>query len=215
MADVEGLLAPALRRDQGFFARTLRLRRAALPDWLEHRKAEGLIRVGTLTAGDLTARGVRSRVIWNGGTMQLTSLEGRIEDGSFRGTGVVDITKSEPQYKLRGRIQNFAWKNGKVDLDGSVETFGSGLDLLLNLRGEGAFQARGVVFSPEQIVRTATGDFSLTFVAKGPQFKLSDVQASLGSERFTGDGVTLADGRLQMELASANRIVHLNVDVAR
>ncbi len=215
MADVEGLLAPALRRDEGFFARTLRLRRAALPSWLEDRKAEGLIRVGVLTAGDVTARALRSRVVWNGGTVQLTALEGRFEDGSFRGTGLVDITKSEPQYKLRGRIQNIAWKSGKVDLDGSVETLGSGLDLLLNFRSEGTFQARGVILSPEQIVRTASGGFGLTLTAKGPQFKLSDVQASLGSERFTGDGMTLADGSLQMQLASANRIVHVNVDSAR
>jgi hypothetical protein len=147
--------------------------------------------------------------------VQLTALEGRFEDGSFHGSGLVDITKSEPQYKLRGRIQNIAWKSGKVDLDGSVETLGSGLDLLLNLRGEGTFQARGVILSPEQIVRTASGGFGLALSAKGPQFKLSDVQASLGSERFTGDGMTLADGRLQMELASANRIVHVNVDSAR
>jgi hypothetical protein len=215
MADVEKLLAPALRRDEGFFARTLRLRRAALPEWLADRKADGFIRVGVLTAGDVTARAIRSRVVWNGGTVQLTGLEGRFEDGSFRGTGVVDITKSEPQYKLRGSIANFAWKSGKVDLDGSVETLGSGLELLLNLRGEGTFEARGVILSPEQVVRTASGGFGLILTAKGPQFKLSDVQASLGSERFTGDGVTLADGRLQMELASANRIVHVNVDVAR
>jgi hypothetical protein len=215
MADVEQLLAPALRRDEGFFARTLRLRRAALPEWLEHRKAEGSVRIGVLTAGDVTARAIRSRVVWNGGAVQLTAFEGRFEDGSFKGTGVVDITKSEPQYKLRGSIQNFSWKSGKVDLDGAVETLGSGLDLLLNLRGEGTFQARGVILSPEQVVRTASGGFGLSLTAKGPQFKLSDVQASLGSERFTGDGMTLADGRLQMELASANRIVHVNVDVAR
>jgi hypothetical protein len=215
MADVEKLLAPALRRDEGFFARTLRLRRAALPEWLADRKADGLVRIGVLTSGDLTARAVRSRVVWTGSVVQLASLEGRFEDGSFKGTGVVDITKSEPQYKLRGSIRNLAWKNGKVDLDGSVATLGSGLELLLNLRGEGTFDARGVVLSPEQVVRTASGTFGLALTAKGPQFKLSDVQASLGSERFTGDGVTLADGRLQMELASASRIVHLNVDVAR
>ena len=200
MAGVEQLLAPALRRDEGFFARTLRLRRAALPDWLEHRKAEGSVRIGLLTAGDVTARAIRSKVVWNGGAVQLANLEGKFEDGSFKGSGAVDITKSEPQYKLRGQVQNFAWKSGRVDLDGSVETLGSGLDLLVNLRGEGTFDARGVVLSPEQVVRTASGGFGLLLTAKGPQFKLSDVQASLGSERFTGDGVTLADGRLQMEL---------------
>lgn len=215
IADVESLLAPAMRRDEGFFARTLRLRRVATPDWLENRKAEGQIRIGTLTAGDTIAKGVRSRLVWEGGIVQLTSLEGRLEEGSFKGTGVIDITKSEPQYKLRGRVQNLAWKNGKVDLDGSLESLGAGLDLLLNLRGEGTFQARQVVVSPEQTVRSATGDFAMSVTRTGPQYKLSDVQASLGTEHFTGDGITLADGRLQMELASANRTVRVNVDTAR
>jgi hypothetical protein len=57
MSEVEHLLGPALRRDEGFFARTLRLRKAALPDWLMHRKAEGVFRIGVLTAGDLRLTG--------------------------------------------------------------------------------------------------------------------------------------------------------------
>ena len=117
--------------------------------------------------------------------MQLTILEGRYRRGFIQRDRGVDITKSEPQYKLRGRIQNLAWKSGKVDLEGSMQTLGAGLDLLLNLRGEGTFQARGIVLSPEQTVRTASGGFGLSLTPKGPQFKLSDVQASLGSERFT------------------------------
>jgi hypothetical protein len=215
MADIEGLFAPALRRDEGFFARTLRLRRASVPNWLQYRKAEGLIRIGALTAGDLTMHGVRSRVIWEGGAVQLLALQGRLDEGFFKGAGTLDITKSEPQYKLRGSVQNIAWNNGKVDLVGSVETLGSGLNLLLNLRGEGTFRARGIVLSPEQTVRAASGLFGLTLTRSGPQFKLSEVQASLGSERFTGDGITLANGSVQMELASANRTVRVNVDAAR
>lgn len=215
IADIEQLLAPALRRDEGFFARTLRLRRAAVPEWLQHRKAEGVLRIGELTAGELQAHGVRSRVVWDGSVVQLSNLEARIEDGSFKGSGTVDLTKSEPQYKLRGRARNLAWRNGKVDLEGSMESLGSGLDILLSLQGRGTFEARGVVLSPEQVVRTANGEFTLSLGRTGPQFRLSDVAASLGSEHFTGDGSTQADGRLQMELASANRTLRLNVDVAR
>lgn len=215
ITEVEALLAPALRHEESFIARTLRMRRATLPDWLQHRKAEGQIRIGTLTAGDATVRAIRSRVIWDRGVVQLPSIEGRLEEGSFKGSGVVDITKSEPQYKLRGRAQNLPWKNGRVDLDGSVESLGLGLDLLLNLHGEGSFQARGVMLSPEQIIRTATGTFAMSLTRAGPQFKLSDVQAALGSERFTGEGITLADGRLQAELASPSRTVRLTLDTPR
>jgi hypothetical protein len=212
LTDIESAVSPALRRDEGFFARTLRLRRAALPSWLLERKAEGGIRIGALMMGDeAIARGVRSRVVWEGAKLQLSGLAGRLEDASFRGTGSVDITKSEPQYQLRGRVENVAWKSGMVDLEGSLETLGSGLDLLVNLRGEGLFQARGLVLSPEQLIRTASGSFGVAMSDAGPQFKLSGVQASLGAERFTGDSGTLADGRLQMELASANRTVRVNL----
>jgi hypothetical protein len=215
LSDVENLMAPALRRDEGFFARTLRLRRATLPEWMQHRKAEGVFRIGVLSAGELTAHGVRSRVVWDGAVVTLASLQGHLDEGSFKGSGSVDLTKSEPQYKLRGQARNLAWKNGKVDLEGTIDTLGSGLELLLSLRGKGTFEARGVLLSPEQVVRTATGDFDVSVNRNGPQYRLSSVEASLGSERFTGDGSTLADGRLQMELASANRTVRLNVDVAR
>ncbi len=215
LGEVERLLAPALRRDEGFFARTLRLRRAKLPDWLQHRRAEGVLRIGVLTAGDLTARDVRSRVVWDGAVVQLANLQGRLDEGSFKGSGTVDITKSEPQYKLSGEARNLAWKNGRVDLKGEIETLGSGIELLLSLRGKGGFAARGILLSPEQVIRTATGDFSVAAARTGLRFRLADVEASLGAERFTGDGSTLADGRMQMELASANRTLRVNFDIAR
>ena len=187
---------------------------SALPDWLQHRRAEGQIRIGTLTAGDATIRAIRSRVIWDRGVVQLSNIEGRLEEGTFKGSGVVDITKSEPQYKLHGRAQNLAWKNGRVDLDGSLQTLGAGLDLLLNVHGEGAFQARW-----RALTRTNHPDrhgiFAMSLTRIGPQFKLSDVEATLGSERFTGEGITLADGRLQMELASPSRTVRVNLDTPR
>ena len=103
----------------------------------------------------------------------------------------------------------------KVDLEGAVETLGSGLGLLLNLRGKGTFQARGVSLSPEQIVRTARAVSPSQSLAKDRSFSFSDVEASVRNRAIHGDGMTLADGRLQMELASANRIVRVNVDVAR
>ena len=215
LSEVESLLAPVLRRNEGFLARTLRFRRTALPDWLEHRKAEGILRIGTLTAGDSTARAVRSRIVWEGGTLQFATLEGKLEEGSFKGFGSLDVTKSEPRYRLVGRAQNLPWKGGKVDLDGHLETSGTGLGLLINMRGEGKFLARSVVLAPDQVIRSASGEFSMAITRGGPQFKLSEIQASLGAERFTGDAATQADGRMLIELASANRTVRMNFDIAR
>ena len=146
--------------------------------------------------------------------MQLTSIEGRIDEGSFKGAGVVDITKSEPQYRFKGRAQNLAWKGGRVDLDGSMQTLGAGLDLLLNLRAEGAFQARNIVLAPEQTVKTATGEFVFSLTGKDHSLSCPMCRQIWG-RNASGDGITLADGRLQMELASASRTVRVNMDAAR
>jgi hypothetical protein len=64
------------------------------------------------------------------------------------------------------------------------------------------------------VIRTASGNFQLSVARIGPQVRLSDVEASLGTERFTGDGSTQPDGRLHMELASASRTMRLNMDMA-
>ena len=50
------------------------------------------------------------------------SLQGRLDEGSFKGSGSLDITKSEPQYKLRGQARNLMWKTGRVDLEGEIQT---------------------------------------------------------------------------------------------
>ena len=144
MADIEDLLAPALRRDEGFFARTLRLRRAALPDWLQHRKAEGSIRIGALTAGDLTVHGVRSRVVWEGGVVQLDGLQGRLDEGLFKGPGHARHHQERAAVQAARPSSELSVEERQGRHVGSVETLGSGLDLLLNLRGEGTFQARGM-----------------------------------------------------------------------
>lgn len=212
---VEKLLLPTLQNDgAGFLKRTLRLGKSSIPAWLRDRKAAGQLRVGALDLGELQVRGFRSRVEWDGPAIRFEDIEGRIEDGAIAAAAKVDVSGSEPQYEISGSLAGLAWRGGKVDLAGSLETSGIGIDLLLNLRSDGTFQARSVDVLQEYPVRTVSGTYGLSITRSGPQIKLTAVQAALGAERFSGQGSTQPDGKLLVDLASASRIMHVGGPVA-
>ncbi|MBC7927563.1 MAG: hypothetical protein H7039_18105 [Bryobacteraceae bacterium] len=211
--EVERILLPTLQRGgYGFLARTLRWR-SPMPDWLKERRASGSLRIGMLSAGDLRFRGVRSRVVWTGGLVQLTGLEARLDEGALAAEVAMDLTRSAPQYELTGTLKNASWKTGHVDLDGSLSSEGAGLDVLANLKAEGQFQARSVVFAPETL-RSASGTFDVNISRNGPQIRFASLQAALGTERFNGEGATQPDGRLLVDLASTTRMLRVSGPIA-
>jgi hypothetical protein len=204
----ENTLTPTLRRDSTFLSRTFRLRNSA-PEWLQTRKAEGTLRIGTLTSGDLIFRGVRSHVVWDGPTVELSSIEARLDSALIRGSVTADLSRGEPVYKMRGTIDRLEWRGGRLDIEGSMETRGMGAGLLANVRAEGQYAARSVVISPDLALKAVSGTFDLAGSRSGPQMKLTVADALLGDERFSGQGVTQADGRLHMDLASGTQVMRL------
>ncbi len=214
MADIERLLQPVLQRGgNGFLARTLRWRQP-LPDWLRERRASGDLRIGTLAAGDLKLRAVRSHVVWTGASVQFTDIDARMDEGSLSGKATVDVSRPAPQYAMKGSMKNMAWRSGQFDLDGELSSSGTGDDVLLNLKAEGKFQARAVSLAPET-VRTATGTFDLTIARTGPQIRIGSLQAAVGAERFNGEGATQADGRIQVDLSSPTRTLRVSGPLAK
>lgn len=211
--ELETLLMPALRRSPGFLARTLRLR-TQIPEWLRERRAEGTIRIGTLIAGEQKLRGVHAHVLWSGTTVRLTNVEARLAEALLGGTIVADLREAEPRYAIEGEIQRLNWKNGVVDFAGTAETSGTGIQLLANLRADGRFRARSLTMNPETAFGTASGSFDLALSRTGPLWKFTELEAAMGSERFSGVGGTQPDGRLLIDLASPVRNVSLKVDVS-
>lgn len=209
-ADLEQVLLPSLRRDAGFLARTLRLRSAETPDWLRERHADGTIRIGTLTAGPLEFRAVRARAIWDGTRVDLTGVDAMLEDAKVKGSIGIDIAGTLPKYAIKGQVDNLSWKNGRVDFDAAGDTQGMGADFLANLHTEGNFQARSIAVLPDNPLRTASGSYEFSFGVLGPRIKLTSLQASVGTEHFSGQGDTLADGKLQLELASTSRLMRFS-----
>jgi hypothetical protein len=209
LEELEESLLPTLRREGSFLARTLRWRTGRAPEWLRERRAEGTVRVGTLTAGDLTFRALRSRVIWNGAAVQFPNLQCRLGDATVHAVVAADLSRAEPAYKLRGSIREMEWRGGEAELEGSLTTSGTGIDALAALRAEGKYELRAVTMAPDFVVRTATGAFDFAASRTGPQVKLTVAQAAAGADRFTGEGATMPDGRLNVDLASGPRVMRL------
>jgi hypothetical protein len=204
------VLLPTLSRDQGFLARTLRWRPAAMPAWLQDRRADGSIRIATLTAGAMEFKDVRAHVLWDAGDVELNAIEGKLEDAGVAGRIDIDVSGNQPRYRMRGGVEGFGWKGGKVGFNTRMETRGTGSDFLSNLHSEGSFQARGIALLPEGPMQTASGSYVFSIAALGPKIKLTAMQASMGSERFSGQGETQADGKIQVELASTSRVIRAN-----
>jgi hypothetical protein len=205
-AELERLLAPTLRRDQGFLARTLGIGRAEIPDWLGQRFAEGTLLIDSLTVGDTELTGVRSRVRQDGSRIEFSSAEARLENGAAYGRLRVELQGRVPSYRIDFHADSVDFKGGKVDADGVIEAAGTGRDLLARVRSEGSFTGRGFDFC-----RSATGCYRL----EGQRLRLTELQMQVGSELFIGRGATQDDGRLLLQLSSGAKQMRISGPLAQ
>ncbi len=211
---LERMLLPTLHRERGFLARTLKLQAAPIPEWLANRQVDGTFRIGLLTAGGMEWKNVTAHMIWDGPNVQFQNLQASLDEGSIKGTVAVDLSGSDPRYRLRGQAKDVAWQGGEVDLSGKFDAAGTGSDFLQSLQGEGSFHARELTLLPENPVTSVAGSYLFAVSRQGPKITLTSVQAALGAERFSGQGGTQQDGKLQLELASSNRVVHVSGPLA-
>jgi hypothetical protein len=207
-AQLEKLLAPALNRRQGFLARTLRMGQASLPGWLRDRRASGTVLVNAFDVAGMDLAGVRSRVVWDGSSVDLLDVEGRWKDSPVSLSGSVDLAAAGPVYALQWRVSNYGWNGGRVDLDGLLRTAGMGSELLNGMRAEGSFSGRSISLQNESF-RAVSGCFAIVLDRGAPKLKLSGVSALYGQESLSGDGASQPDGLIQMELAGARSLVRL------
>src|SRR5580704_6966053 len=73
-SELQSVLAPAMVRDRGFFARTLRFGDAPVPDWLKARRADGAVVIGALTFGDTQVHVDTARLLWDAAQVRLVGL---------------------------------------------------------------------------------------------------------------------------------------------
>jgi AsmA family len=208
IVELERLLAPALVRERGFLARTLRLDAAPAPDWLKARRADGTVSIGTLTVGDTKAHLEQARMLWDKTLVRFVGILGyvdqaRVDQATAAGDLEIDMEGNTPHYHFDGKLQELPYKGGKLDFEGTFEADGMGAQLLETAHAEGWLHGRSVAFAPDAEFRTASACFEM----QGGRWKLSSVEVALGADIYTGTGASQADGKLLLELARGNRQV--------
>jgi len=205
-AELERLLAPSLRRDRGFLARTLGIGKPEIPDWLTQRFMDGTVEIGELTVGSTLLTGVRSRVRWNGPEVEFAGVEAKLANGSAYGRLNVNLLGRLPAYRMDFRLDSIDFEGGKIDADGIAETSGTGSELLTRIRSDGSFVGRGL-----EIGKTASGCYRLTW----PQLRFTELQLMVGSDLFIGRGSTQDDGRLLLQLSSGPKQMRITGPLAQ
>jgi hypothetical protein len=206
--EVERLFQPTISREGGLLARTLRLGAAgATPDWLSRRNVAGAVSIGALTLADSRLSVDSARLTWDGATVKLSAIQGKVADAAFNGELRVDLAGRTPVYSFEGNLDDLPYKSGKLDLSGKISAEGSGPALWASIKADGSLRGRSIVFSPDAEFRRATGRFQLSMTAAGPRWKLSGLKLAQGNDSYSGEGATQADGRLVLDLSSGNRQV--------
>ena len=209
LAAIERLLLPTLRRNEGFLARTFRLRKVALPQWLQERNADVTIQVASLLSGDVPLGQLRAHAVWDGSVITVSNLDCQLNDMHATGTLSVDLSTGLPAYRLSGTVENLDYHSGQLDIDGELATSGLGADLLINLRSSGTFEGRDIVLAPDTEMRQISGAYQVAASSGLPRLLLTGVQVSQGADTLSGQGSSQPDGRIVLELASGRKQVRL------
>ncbi len=202
VAELARILAPTLVRERSFFARTLRLGPAPVPDWLKARRADGTLAIDALTIGDLQARVDGARLLWDGALVRLVRLDAHADPAAVNGELAIDLSGHAPHYRFDGKLQDVPYKGGKLDFEGNLDADGAGLDLVTSAHGEGRLHGRSIAFAPDADFRAVAGCFELM---PGPRWKMTGLEVAQGGETYTGTGSTQPDGRVVLDLTSRGR----------
>jgi hypothetical protein len=213
-AELQRLLAPAMLRDRGFFARTLRFGDAPVPDWLKARRADGTVTIGTLTFGDTQVHVDTARLLWDAAEVRLIGMNARVDQAALAGDLAIDLSGRAPHYRFEGKLSDVNYKEGKLDFEGSLDADGAGADILASAHAEGRVHGRAIVFAPDAEFRTAAACFEVSEQTGGERWKLSSVELTQGADTYTGSGGTQSDGRLVLDLLSRGRQVRYSTLVA-
>ncbi|MGE5647019.1 MAG: AsmA family protein [Acidobacteriota bacterium] len=212
-AELERLLMPTLRREETLFARALRLGRTRVPQWLEARRAEAAVEIGSMQVKGLPLENVRAHVRWDGTTVEATDLAARFEDGQMTGRLTANLRRSAPAYRMNVRLRGVEWMGGKWDSRSLVQSSGTGLDVMRNLRLEGSFKARSVELAGEAEARDVSGTYAFAMNRGLPTFEFSDLLLTLGESLFKGKGATGPDGRVYFDLSDGQTQMRMNATV--
>ena len=212
-AELEAEVMPTLRRNTNLLARALG--RPMVTDWLRQRNLDGTVQIHVLLLGGFHLDNFRARLLWDVARVQLEGIQAGLERASLTGKLDVNLRGSRPNYRLTSKIKGMSWQSGKVDADGQLETFGSGLQLLTNATAEGTFSGSGIDVGALPALRAVTGGYSFSWWQSGPRLLLTGLNLRTEDETYTGRGATQEDGRLLILLTNGAREMRVSGTLAK
>ncbi|MGI8961782.1 MAG: AsmA family protein [Bryobacteraceae bacterium] len=202
LAEIEVALEPTLR-PQGLLAR-LRFGRRTVPAWLATRNMEADVIVDAFSVNSASVGSLRSRVVWQGTTLQFNSVQLNLPTGLITAHGTLNLAAYSPRCRFAATVSGFPWRGGVLNADGIFETSGTGLEAAHNLRASGTFSGEDISLSPEDSFSKVSGQFEFAFDAGWPDLRLSKIQASQGEEGWIGEAASQSDGKLIFDLENAS-----------
>jgi hypothetical protein len=205
---LESELMPTLSRSGNLIARALG--RAPVPDWLRERALEGSLQIDELLLAGAEVRNLKSRIVWDVTRLDLPGLQAVLNGAALTGKLSINLIGRAPAYSLEAKVKGLNWQSGKVDAQGTLETSGTGPQLLANLASEGIFSGSALDFGSTSPWRTVSGSYSLA-----PHLRLSDVNLRAEDENYTGKGATQEDGRMVIVLSNGAKEMRMSGSLAR
>jgi hypothetical protein len=212
-ADLENELLPTLRRNPGLIARALG--RARLPAWLTSRDAEGSVQIDDLAIAGTHFDNVRAHLLWDAARVELDGIQAKLDRAAITGKLAVNLHGSRPAYKFTGKLKDMPWQSGKIDAEGTLESSGTGLQLLANLASGGTFAATALDFGAASMWRAFSGKFNLRWSASAPRLRLTALNLRTSDDTYTGSGSTLEDGRVMVVLTDGTREMRMTGSLAK
>jgi hypothetical protein len=211
-ADIEDLFMPALRRG-GLINRALG--RAPTPDWLREVAVDGSIQIDNLTVAGRQFQDVRAHMLWDVTRAEFDGLQAKLEGASVTGRLNIDMRRARPSYRLTAKLTGYHWQSGKIDAQGTVDTFGTGTQLLSNLTATGAFSGTRLELGDAPVWQSVAGKYSLEWWQSAPHVRLTGLDIKTEDEAFTGQGATQNDGKLVILLTGAGKEMRVSGTLAK
>jgi hypothetical protein len=197
---LEAELMPTLRRSPGLLARALG--RNSLPDWLADRELDGNIQIGDLDLNGSHLQNLRARIVWDAARVELDNLQTKLDQAAITGRLAINLHGERPSYRMIGSVKGLPWQSGKLDAEGTLETFGTGRQILANLTSAGTFTAASLDFGSSPLCHTMSGSASLAW---SPRLRLTGLNLRVEDDTYTGSGSTADDGRLVISLSNGSK----------
>jgi hypothetical protein len=207
-AAIETLLSPALRRGN-FLTTALGLGKVPEPDWMPFMHADGTVQIGSLNLGGSVFTKLKARILWDGDQIRMSGIQGSLpgspQETAFNGSGAVSLASRQPHYDFAGTVAGYSWRSGSLAAEGTVSTFGTGIELLTNLKAEGKFHGRNLDVTSDEAWDRVDGSFEWAWNARNPRLKLDQLVIATGGGTFQGTADTRNDGQLVLKISDGTK----------